>query len=147
MANNNLPERVVNALQTSAAALQEAEKQMSEKQAADQRYAAGIPAVVEKCVQYGAIENTPEEREKLAAWLKTPEGALQVIDKLAEWLPAQQPAQTKEAAARMGQPVDQGGFPAKREKTAYAGGGYVGRKSGDKPESWKRLELGLGLSL
>lgn len=148
MAANDLPERVVNAMQLSAAALQKAEEQMNEKQAADQRYANGIPLTVEECVKFGAIDNTELERTKLAEWLRTPEGALEVVRTLAQHLPVPQvESTTKTAGARMGQPVDESGFPAQRVKTAFAGGGYVGRRSDAKPESWRKLEEGLGLTL
>jgi hypothetical protein len=140
----SFPERVVETLQISALALQKAEQEAHEKTAAERRYATKIASAVEKCVKCGRIDDTPDEREKLAAWLVTPEGALEVIEKLAEHEVAPQ------TTAALGQQVDANGRPAggSTKKASYdsVNDNYVGRRSGQEPESWRRLTAGLGVA-
>jgi hypothetical protein len=144
MAATNFPERVVETLQISALALQKAEKEAADKTAAEQRYTSKIASVVEKCVKCSRIDDTKDEREKLAAWLSTPEGALEVIDKLAEHQ-VEPPV-----AAELGKQVDAHGRPAdgqtKRASHDSLSDPYVGRRRGEEPESWKRLTAGLGIA-
>ena len=136
----NFPERVVNTMQIAAAALQKAETEQQEKQAAEVKYAQAIPAAVAACVRFGRIDDTPDEREKLAAWLTTPQGALEVVQKLAEH-------EVEAPSASLGQSVDANGRPT-RTKKASASSDYIGgRRSADKPESWSKLESGLGLAV
>jgi hypothetical protein len=140
----NFPERVVETLQISALALQKAEQEAHEKTAAERRYATKIASAVERCVKCGRIDDTQDEREKLAAWLATPEGALEVIEKLAEHEVAPQ------TAAAFGQQVDANGRPAggSTKKASYdsVNDNYVGRRTGQEPESWRRLTAGLGVA-
>jgi len=144
-ASMNFPERVVETLQISALALQKAEKEANEKTAAVQRYTTKIAAVVEKCVKCGRIDDTKDEREKLAAWLATPEGALEVIDKLAEH------EVDPPATAALGHQVDAKGHPitngtTKRASHDSMNNPYVGQRTGQEPESWRRLAAGLGIA-
>lgn len=140
----NFPERVVETLQISALALQKAEQEAGEKTAAERRYATKIASAVERCVKCGRIDDTQDEREKLAAWLATPEGALEVIEKLAEHEVAPQ------ATAAFGQQVDANGRLAggSTKKASYdsVNDNYVGRRTGQEPESWRRLTAGLGVA-
>lgn len=139
----SFPERVVETLQVAALALQKGDQERAEKTAADQRYSSKIATVVEKCVKCNRIENTKEEREKLAAWLSTPEGALEVIDKLAEH-EVEPPV-----AAELGKQVDAKGRPVGQTKRASydsLNDPHVGRRSGQEPESWRRLTSGLGIA-
>lgn len=140
----NFPERVIETLQISALALQKAEKEASDKVAAEQRYATKIAAAVEKCVKCGRIDDTKDEREKLAAWLATPEGALEVIDKLAEH------EVDPPATAALGHQVDANGRPAggttKRASYDSINNPYVGQRTGQESESWRRLAAGLGVA-
>lgn len=144
-ASMTFPERVVETLQISALALQKAEKEAADKTSAEQRYAIKIASIVNKCVKCGRIDNTPDEREKLAAWLATPEGALEVIDKLAEH------EVDPPAAVELGKQVDAQGRPAgngqvKRASYDSLNDPHVGRRTGEEPESWRRLAAGLGCS-
>ena len=137
------PERVIETLQISALALQKAEAEAAEKTAADKRYSDKIASVVEACVKNRRIDNTPDEREKLAAWLSTPEGALEVIEKLAEH--EVEPEPTPE----LGKQVDASGRPAGQSKRASSepkNGAYVGRRSSEEPESWRKMASALGIA-
>lgn len=138
----NFPERVVNTMQIAAAALQKAEAEQQEKQATEVKYAQAIPAAVDACVRFSRIDDTPEEREKLAQWLATPQGALEVVMKLAEH-------EVEQSNATLGQGVDANGRPAastQKRASAGANGEYLGgRRSSEKPESWRRFEAAIGL--
>jgi hypothetical protein len=141
----NFPERVVETLQISALALQKAEKEANEKTSAEQRYTNKIASAVEKCVKCGRIDDTTDEREKLAAWLITPEGALEVIEKLAEH------EIDPPIAAGLGKQVDAQGRSTSNGHTKKASydslnDPYVGRRTGQEPESWRRLTTGLGIA-
>jgi hypothetical protein len=136
-------EQVIDAFQCSAAALQLAEKAAEDKKIADKRYADMIPVVVDACVQFGRIDNTDEEKQALAKMLSTPEGALDVITKLA----AQEPdVPTTEIG---GQQVDANGRvvtgQTKRASFGSLDSPYVGRRTSEKPQSWQNFERGLGI--
>lgn len=142
---NSFPERVVETLQISALALQKHEKEAADRAAADQRYTSKVAAVVDKCVKCGRIDDTKEEREKLAEWLQTPEGALEVIDKLAEH------EVEPKVAAELGKQVDANGRQVnngqvKRASYDSLNDPHVGRRTGQEPESWRRLTAGLGIA-
>src|SRR6185369_7159576 len=77
-------ERLVETIQCTAATIHRLESELNTKTAAEHRYSTKIASVVEACVKHGRIKDDADEREKLAAWLSTPEGALEVVEKLAE---------------------------------------------------------------
>ncbi len=138
----SLNEKVIETLQITALALEKAEQERSEKQASVNTYSAKIPAVVDECVKFSRIDDTPEERQKLAEWVSTPEGALDCIMKLASHQ-VQQPGNVPS----LGTSSDAQGRPTGREKKAsMSGGGYLGRRTSEKAESWKRFDEYLGTS-
>lgn len=141
-----LIERVIDAFQANAAALGTAEKLITEKQAADKAYTDLIPAAVDICVKCGKIDDTAEEKQALAEMLSTPVGALDVIAKLATLVDESAPSSIG------GQQVDASGNivhkSGQQKRASYTSleGPYVGRRTSEKPESWARLERGLGMN-
>lgn len=135
----NPAEKVIDALTCAAASIDKLEKAAADKKASEDKYTAKIPSIVEKCVQFGRIDST--EREKLAEWLATPEGALEVIDKLAEHKVEEKTAES------LGAEVDVNGRPANgKVKKASDGPTYLGgRRTSEEPESWRRMAAGLGM--
>lgn len=132
------PERVIEALQISALALQKAEGQLQEKQAAATKLAERIPVIVDKCVRFGRIDDTPEEREKLAAWLATPDGVLEVVDRLAEHRVEPSP----DPALSLGRPMGTSKQAAGNQTCVRV----IGQRSSAEPEAWHRLAANLGLA-
>jgi hypothetical protein len=127
---------IIDAFQASGAALGLAEKAFAEKQASEKRYSDGIPAAVNACVQYGRIDNTDEEKQALANLLATPEGALDIITKMA--------AQEVSAPSSLGtQEVDSKGrvVTGQQKKASY---NYVGARNEDS-ESWNNFTSNLGI--
>jgi hypothetical protein len=134
----NFLENVVETVQLAGAALQKSEQELEKRAAADRRYLEKVAEAVSECVRYNKIDDTPEEHEKLAEWLSTPEGALEVVMKLA------QHTSEPPTVPTMGQPVDSNG----RTKSASASNRscYVGRRTAEEPEAWKTFAANLGIS-
>lgn len=130
---------VAEAMEVAGAALTKAEaaEQMTKKAAAD--YASKIPSVIEACVKGGRIDDTPGDREKLASWLASPQGALEVIEKLADHI-VEAPAPTLQ-----GQQVDAQGRPASNghtKRASFEGGGRVAAREASS-EAWDRMRVAI----
>ena len=138
MAAQDFNERVVEAIQIAGAALEKATIENNEKQASYNKYASRVPSTVEKLAKWGRIDDTPEDRKILAEKLATAEGALEVIEMLAEYAPAEK------TAAAMGTPVDRSGRPAQtavNKASRFVGGGRVGAKTSEKSAADVKFEM------
>lgn len=132
-------ERVLEAIQISGAALEKAETELHEKRASADKYQHRLPSVIEKLAKFGRIDNTPEDRQTIARVLSTPEGALDVIEKLAEYAEDNSPAP-------IGTPVDSKGRPASTVKKASAkfeGGGRPGARTSEKSAADRQFEMAI----
>jgi hypothetical protein len=127
-ASMGVAEKYVEAMQIAAVALQRAETQINEKRAADVRYQNKLASVIEAQIRARMIDDTPHDREKMAEWLSTPDGALEIIEKMA------QRELDNATVGAIGQPVDgHGQVPAVKKAN------YIGRRSAEAPAYWDKL--------
>ena len=126
-------QKVINAFELAGAALVKYEKQAQALEEEKKAAAALIPSVVEKLVRFGRIEL--HEKEACARALANPLQALTLMEQLAMH-------KTAAEQTEMGTLVDAQGRPSgqRKQASAYAGGGYVGRRSGDDSEAWQRMQ-------
>lgn len=132
-----LQEKVLNYIQCSGAALEQAEKQASEKKSQEKQVDDLIPGVVESLLRNGRIE--PHQKDAAVKLLRNPIKALEILGKTAEH-------RNDEETARLGSPV-----APKTTKSASARGGvnspYVGAKTTDIKDSDRILFERLGLTM
>jgi hypothetical protein len=132
-------EKVIDAFQLAGAALVKYEKMAEEKKAEDEKVAAAIPTVVEALLRFNRIDAT--DKEACARALANPVEVLNLMKKLAAHRNATE-------IASLGEQVDGQGNAANgqsKEASVEKRGGYVGRVTSEKPESWRRFEAGLGM--
>jgi hypothetical protein len=130
-------EKVIDAFQLSSAALVKYEKQAKDQAEATAKVAELAPQVASELVRYGRIEAS--EKDACARALTDPVQCLQLMAKLAAHRSA-----AEEAA--LGQQVDQhGNAVAGNGHQKRANANYVGARTSEQPESWRRLAAGLGV--
>lgn len=132
---NTLVQKMIDYIGYSDAAMTKAAAVMQEQEAQQEKLAALIPQAVNACVENERIE--PHQKEALAAALKDPVRAVELVVKLAAH---------KNAAemARLGTPVETktAGYTPESSLTS----GYVGARDGRLKASDVRLFTGLGLN-
>jgi hypothetical protein len=136
-------EKFVSTLQASSVALERHEKAAAAQKVKEAEVAALIPETADLLLRFGLINANEKE-----ACVKALGDHKQTIELLK--LAAQEIGRSGNVPS-LGQQVDKNGQPAGQVKKASAngrdvsGGGYVGRKSPEPPESWQRLAAGLGV--
>lgn len=138
MPNENLNDQLLDYVQCSATALDVAEKELSEKRAADVKVAALIPQALEALIANERID--PADREKAAAALKDPARVLEILIKTADVNNTIRPrtlgtatGSEKKASASANGTFDSLNSP------------YVGLRTSQEKESDRAFMRGLGL--
>ena len=132
---NEFVQKVIDYIGYSDAALTKAASALKERDEQNEKVAALIPAAVKACVENERIEL--HQKEALAAALKDPARAVELVIKLAAH---------KNAAemARLGTPVAE--KTAGYDPTSSLTSGYVGARDGRLKASDVKLFTGLGLN-
>ncbi len=133
---NTLNDQLLDYVQCSATALDVAEKELSEKRAAEVKVAALIPAAIEALIANERID--PADREKAAAALKDPARVLEILIKTADVNNTIRPRTLGTAT---------GSEKKAGANTAYdsLNGPYVGLRTSQEKESDRAFMRGLGL--
>lgn len=131
--NLTLPEKVIELVNISDAALEKAAAAQTKTAEAQTKTASLIPKVVDTMVQFNRIN--PDQREKLAQALKDPVQVLELLMKVAGHRNADE-------IARLGEPV---GGTTKTASAAQRETPFVGGRNTGIRESDRRLFAGLGL--
>jgi len=130
-------EKLIDAFQLASAALVKYEKMAADLAAERARVAALAPRAASELVRYGRIEGSEKEACERAG--HSHEQCLQLLIKLAAH-------RNSAEEAALGQPVDHNGQAANGQvKKASDYSNYVGRRSSEQPESWRRLAQGIGV--
>jgi hypothetical protein len=127
------PQKVVDYVHCTNAALEKAAADRQTKLAQDQKVKALIPDCVEALISNGRV--APENREKLAAALTDPAKCVELLTKLA--------AHRVEAETQLGRPTT----TQQPTKTASARNTYDGQRTDVMRESDRKLFSALGLAV
>jgi hypothetical protein len=139
----SLMEKVIETMQITSTALERHEKEASDRKVQSDAIAKEIPETVDLLLRFGLI--LPNEKEACTQALAD-HGKTLALLKLA----AKEVGGAGNSVAPIGQPVDKNARPAQQKQASVnsrdlSGGGYVGRRTPEPPESWNRLAQGLGV--
>lgn len=141
----SLMEKVIETMQVTGAALERHEKNAADQQKQAAEIAKEIPETVDLLVRFGLV--FPHEKEACLKALADHGQTLALLKFAAKAIGGEGSGNV----APIGQPVDKNARPAGQTKQGSAsgrdltGGGYVGRKTPETPESWNRLAQGIGV--